>query len=285
MSADVVEATSKTSATGRGVGGLFLKALRAPRRLRNCRREIPANVRNPWPWTVRRFLSPIKTVNCRVRLDDGAVFQLAHDRLDDRIIEDTYGPFAPLFFPAELAQVPSDALILDVGAHHGVYTVAMLRRYPSARIIAIEPDPVGAGMLRHNVALNGLESRVEVVEAAIGTRDGVGSLEQSDEGSWGNRIVAKDGSPNAVTVRTSRLATILRGRSPQVVKSNCEGGEFALVPQLFELGLRPTLMILLTHPTEGSTAQLLELVRAHGYRVASVAGDEIQPRFVCSRAN
>ncbi len=58
---------------------------------------------------------------------------------------------------------------LDVGANRGVHSLAVAPWY--RRVIAIEPDPELAAVLRQNLARNGL-STIEVIEAAVSDRCG-----------------------------------------------------------------------------------------------------------------
>jgi FkbM family methyltransferase len=54
--------------------------------------------------------------------------------------------------------------IVDLGANTGLVDRWMAARFPGAEIVAVEPEPGNAAMLRRNVA----GQRVKVVEAAIG---------------------------------------------------------------------------------------------------------------------
>lgn len=57
---------------------------------------------------------------------------------------------------------------LDVGAHIGACAVALLIDNPDLRVVAIEALPENVGMLRDNLALNGVEDRCVVIEGAAG---------------------------------------------------------------------------------------------------------------------
>jgi len=66
---------------------------------------------------------------------------------------------------------PGDGF-LDVGANVGSYTLlAWSRVRPGGRVLAFEPDPQTAKILRENASLNGLRETA-VVEAAVGAVDG-----------------------------------------------------------------------------------------------------------------
>lgn len=75
---------------------------------------------------------------------------------------DAWAPFLDLVRPSDL--------LVDVGAHVGLYAVASARR--GARVLAFEPDPANARALRWHVRLNHVGGRVSLIEAAVGEADG-----------------------------------------------------------------------------------------------------------------
>lgn len=56
------------------------------------------------------------------------------------------------------------ARILDLGAGCGIVSLILSHRRPTVSLTALEVQPRLAGIIRRNVALNGLENRVAVVE-------------------------------------------------------------------------------------------------------------------------
>lgn len=57
-----------------------------------------------------------------------------------------------------------DARILDLGAGCGVVSLILSHRWPSASLVALEVQPRLAEVIRRNVAINSLESRITVIE-------------------------------------------------------------------------------------------------------------------------
>src|SRR5262245_30778004 len=150
----------------------------------------PPVIASRWKWIQRKALQRWVNLPTTVTLRTGERYHLSQDTLADRIIEETFGLYHRLYFPPNLAVVPEDGWILDVGAHHGVYTISMLTRFPRARAIAVEPAPDAIRALKRNIAINQMAARVEVVEAAIDSASGSGSLLLSEYGSWANQLVA-----------------------------------------------------------------------------------------------
>ena len=58
--------------------------------------------------------------------------------------------------------------IVDVGAHLGVISVYLAKKYPFIKVYAIEPDPVKFRALRRNIELNGLTNVIAINKGVSG---------------------------------------------------------------------------------------------------------------------
>jgi FkbM family methyltransferase len=67
--------------------------------------------------------------------------------------------------------------IVDLGAHIGTATLLMLERFPTAHVLAVEPHPETAAMLRRMIEVNGLDGQCEVRQAAAGVAAGSATME------------------------------------------------------------------------------------------------------------
>lgn len=124
------------------------------------------------------------------------------------------------------------AEVWNVGANVGVWTLQFAQWVgPSGRVVAFEPNPTTAAFLRENARLNGFESRVEVVETAVGGE--VGRVAFHVQGTDG---MSRAGQPNPlltdttaieVPVTTIDAQVTLRGRVPAWVLMDVEGWEIA----------------------------------------------------------
>lgn len=115
-------------------------------------------------------------------------------------------------------QVP---VVIDAGANIGAATLWFKRKYPQAAVVAIEPDPGNAALLRRNVA--GLD-QVRVMEAAIGARAGFVSLMSGDgDKSWAVQTQRAETGVPIVTIQDA-LAQVPDG-APFIAKIDIEGFE------------------------------------------------------------
>ncbi len=121
-------------------------------------------------------------------------------------------------------------VILDGGANIGFSVLNYRRQFPGAKIIAFEPDPRLAPILKRNLRGNGAAD-VEVVEAAAWTRDG--RAEFRLHGADGSHLAAGEGESRdeSVAVQTIDLARYLE-RPVDLLKLDIESAEYEVVRHL-----------------------------------------------------
>jgi len=124
------------------------------------------------------------------------------------------------------------AVVLDIGAHVGCFSVAAAPRLHGARVDSYEASPTTSGYLTRNIALNGVTDRVHGNNLAV--RAEAGTLEIADYGaaSGHNGVLHLDEADvPRVTVPAVSMqeALTVSGRSADVVKIDTEGGEYDMV--------------------------------------------------------
>src|SRR5437867_1482625 len=77
--------------------------------------------------------------------------------------------YEPKAWSQLMDQIRPGDCIADVGAHVGLYSLAMAQRAgASGRVVCFEPDPSNFNPLQTHIAMNHLESRIEAIQAAVG---------------------------------------------------------------------------------------------------------------------
>jgi FkbM family methyltransferase len=128
---------------------------------------------------------------------------------------------------AILAGVRPGDVVLDIGAHIGLWTLLMSRLVgPSGTVTAFEPVPRSADRLRHNLSAS-RAGAVDVVQAALGA--GHGTVRMFIPGDAGSAALAPEGPfDETLVVPMITLDEYWVGRgSPDVsfVKVDAEGSE------------------------------------------------------------
>lgn len=132
------------------------------------------------------------------------------------------------------AAIRPQGLVIDIGAGIGDFAIMAARRHPQARVLAFEPFPESAALLRRNLQLNQVD-QVHLFAEAVGASDGYASLDTSSRSSVQHntvRVAAGDGTM-AVTRRS--LAEIIDRYAIDrcdLLKLDCEGAEFEILLSL-----------------------------------------------------
>jgi len=203
-----------------------------------------------------------------------------------RLVGDRY---EPEIWRAAMNLVRTGDTVVDVGAHIGLYAIALARRVgEGGRVIAIEPDPGNAELMEQNVRVNQL-CNLEIVRAAAGAHDGeTAFIALNSNVSHVAAIVSHNrelgaGAFARGTVRVPMVAldTLLAGLPVNFIKIDVEGYEEPVLAGACELlrdaRRRPRAILLEVHPfaweplgTTGAT--LTAFFTQCGYRLATPAG-------------
>jgi FkbM family methyltransferase len=142
----------------------------------------------------------------------------------------------------------------DVGAHIGMYTIALAASHPSLLVTAFEASPVNAGRLRGNIRLNrSAGSRISVAEVALSDSSGMSDFIEARGRNSGVGYLVKGGTsnPESIRVPTTTLSEYFAGRiPPDLVKIDVEGAELDVLQGWGDLPPAQAILIELHAPTQ-----------------------------------
>jgi len=122
-------------------------------------------------------------------------------------------------------------LFVDVGAHYGFFTLLAATRHPQLEILAFEPVPETAEVLRRNVSLHNLQNTT-VRQMAVSSTEGFSAMWISQASDNCGFHVHPAAPPlRQMNLPTTTLDAVLAGRTPgpTVVKIDTEGHELAIL--------------------------------------------------------
>jgi FkbM family methyltransferase len=216
---------------------------------------------NDWLSRLGRYLYPTIRVRpavlggLRLELNSRDVSQMV---IFDEVIRD--GLY-------DLKLVPFDpTVILDCGAHIGMFTLKAARTFPAARLSAFEPHPRNVEILRAHKKLNSLA--VEIVPAAVSLQDGDGWLRT--EGSFGGTLAAElPAGAAGCRVRVVDLRTWLRKPDMHrlLLKIDVEGEERTLIPGILPDLPRQCALFFESHDGAEGWTRLCNALTETGFQV------------------
>jgi FkbM family methyltransferase len=148
----------------------------------------------------------------------------------------------------EIYRLPFDGpsgILLDLGANIGMTSVWLAKKFSFAQVIAVEPDPDNAALVRQNLDLNGITG--QVLEAAIGPMEGTVRFDLSEVSNLGK--LSENGSLSVPMISVDTIIKKFTVTSFGLVKIDIEGGEQDLFDGPSEWLTCTKAIIIEFHPT------------------------------------
>lgn len=131
--------------------------------------------------------------------------------------------------------VTRDDVCLDVGAHVGLWTVHMAQK--AKLVIAVEPEPQNLQLLFRNSKVLNRGTNVNIVPAAVSSRDGSTTLYTSRHSGLHSLTHQPAGFQSSIEVPTITMSTLFdrfRVNKVAFLKVDVEGAESLVLSSLFE---------------------------------------------------
>ena len=159
-------------------------------------------------------------------------------------------------------------VILDCGAHIGMFSLLAKSRFPAARVIAFEPNPINIHYLRRQISANSLD--LQLVEAAVSTK--AGELGFVWNNSHGGRLNHEEQSDEGLTVKVIDLPKMVRDlhASSLLLKMDVEGEEMNILPLLAPLLPQQAAIFLEIHSGEAGWETVASLLEKNGFCVEKI---------------
>jgi FkbM family methyltransferase len=177
---------------------------------------------------------------------------------------------------------------LDVGACHGIFSLAFVHGRPETQAVAVEPSAIAYALLAENLR-RGQVDNVIARQVACGPAAGTLSMRQS----WHHleALPAAEAGADAVTVSMQSVDQLCSelGFRPDLVKIDVEGYELAvLAGARAELSRSRPPLFLEIHPGRlrqlgGSVEELARLLAGLGYGLRDLGGSPLSERRVSGR--
>jgi FkbM family methyltransferase len=140
-------------------------------------------------------------------------------------------PVIEIFFREDYGEMPSNAVIVDLGASVGVFSVYATATARNVRIYAYEPMPASYRLVEENIRLNGREEAVSAFNYAVGGEAGDRELFVGGTDFFFPTLLGPEGNKQAehITVHCTTLAEILDSNGLErvdLLKMDIEGAEY-----------------------------------------------------------
>lgn len=170
------------------------------------------------------------------------------------------------YFPKGF-RFPDRAMVVDVGASIGLFTIYVANKYPSARIFAYEPIAESFSLVRDNILMNHYGERVKIYNVAISSTKGERTFVCHKTCHGGSGFFAKNG--NEMIVKTLTLEDIVADLGEvDFLKMDVEGTEFECLLNVKQWVLRKIKTLALEYHddlTIHNHLEICELLNNNGF--------------------
>lgn len=178
-------------------------------------------------------------------------------------------------------KIPADAkVVVDAGANIGTFSI-----YASARnveeIYAIEPFPETFSQLQENIAINGLQNKIELKSLALANESGERDMDVNSGPSQSRGLLQKADQNHGLKVSTLTLSDFLKSiKKDQVdlLKIDIEGGEHEVFHSSEDETIQKFKYIAMEYHPNASKTELFERLKranfqlTHDFNISSESG-------------
>lgn len=172
-----------------------------------------------------------------------------------------------VFYEAELLKAlkrvlrPHDTVV-DVGANIGNHTI-FFAGVLHCKVVAVEPVPLLAEILRSNVARNQLSDRVTVHQAALGREDAQAEIAKLDKTNFGGTTLRLQSGGD---IPVKRLDTLVSG-TVGLIKIDAEGMDYQVLLGAHEVLVRDMPVVVIEAMTSEAVADIESYLSPLGYSI------------------
>jgi FkbM family methyltransferase len=143
-------------------------------------------------------------------------------------------PILEIFLHEDYGIIPDGSIVLDLGAHIGVFSIYATTTARNVVVYAYEPYPDSCTALRENVRLNRRDETVHCFDAAVGPETGTRDLYLGGGQFFFPTLVRETNGDNLehMEVPCTTLLEIMESnhlKNVDLLKMDCEGAEYEIL--------------------------------------------------------
>tara|TARA_Y100000310_G_scaffold299526_1_gene334455 strand:- start:93 stop:845 length:753 start_codon:yes stop_codon:yes gene_type:complete len=174
-----------------------------------------------------------------------------------------------------LQHLPKNAVVLDLGANIGTFTVLAAKQPNTKKVYAYEPFPSNTALLIKNTSLNNLNEKVSINAEAVSKKSGTTEFYLNSKGPATHSLNNKTGK--SITVPTTSLSQILKKhkiKKVDLLKLDVEGAEEDILLNTTKTDLKKIKHIIMEYHPNINLKKLITFLKKNGFHVKHKASDE-----------
>lgn len=202
-----------------------------------------------------------------VRTKHGVVCQLSpHEYVDGLVLR--HGFYEEEVLDSILSRLRPGDCFWDVGANLGLHALTVAHLKPDTRVVAFEPNPALARLLRETATRNRLT--LDVQEVALDAQSGTATFYVHSGNSGRSSLHNWDNDPSLTrievrTIRGDELVGAGKVPAPHVMKIDVEGNEARVLEGMPHLLDQPSLHSIVLEDAKEMDSPAKQILQRHGF--------------------
>lgn len=180
-----------------------------------------------WPIYFLDYFKLVKKPFIFLKLRNGLVFKI-RSKTNDRVIFNqiwltkTYTPRG--------SEIKEDNIILDVGAHIGLFSLLAAKAALKGKVYAFEPSADNFLLLKENIELNKINN-VVLIDKAVAQKSGTREFALSPDDPAGHALPYEETNRRKVSIPVASLDDFIKENNVDRIdflKMDCEGAEYEI---------------------------------------------------------
>ena len=163
--------------------------------------------------------------------------------------------------------VKNNAVVIDIGAQIGVFSIFAAKKNKNIKVYSYEPFEKNFNLLKRNISLNGLDN-IHIFKQGISGEKGKKELVISQDNTGGHSFYIKGN--NKVEIETITLKDVFEKnkiKTCDFLKIDCEGAEYEILYKTPLKYLKKIKSITLEYHKNGIVEELQKFLEKSGFNI------------------
>ncbi len=182
-----------------------------------------------WPMYLADYFKIIHRPTVTYKLRNGVVCAV-RSKTNDRVIFNQI--WLQRVYVPQGFEIKNRDLVIDIGAHIGLFSIFAATYAANGRVYAFEPAPENFRMLQRNIRLNKISNIIPANQAVAGVGGTRDFILYKDSTAAHSFIFGKTEERDIIKVQTVSLDEIVKKNDIQAIdflKMDCEGAEYGIL--------------------------------------------------------
>ncbi len=168
-----------------------------------------------------------------------------------------------------IGSIKNSDIIIDIGAHIGMFSLFATEKNPNVKILAFEPMKKNFCLLSKNISLNNLKN-IDIINYAVSDKNSETLLYLSEDNTGAHSMFKKsERSEKIKTISINNIFIKFKIKNCSLLKLDCEGGEYPIIMSLSKNNLKKINSIIMEFHNPKQLPEIINKLKDLGFKIST----------------